>query len=71
MRQRRHGTAHGQALETIAAAAGKELKIIGEQYPFEPLQYLRKTLKLTFAEGIKMLQDADYDVRPYGSLACP
>lgn len=43
---------------------GKELQVIGEQYPFEPLQYLRKTLKLTFAEGIQMLTDAGYEVSP-------
>mmetsp|Transcript_16109 Transcript_16109/g.40393 ORF Transcript_16109/g.40393 Transcript_16109/m.40393 type:complete len:549 (-) Transcript_16109:228-1874(-) len=47
---------------------GKELQVIGEQYPFEPLQYLRKTLKLTFAEGIQMLTDAGYEIGPYDDL---
>lgn len=47
---------------------GKELAVIGEQYPFEPLQYLPKTLRLTFAEGVKMLQDAGVEVDPLGDL---
>jgi L-ribulose-5-phosphate 3-epimerase UlaE len=37
--------------------------VIGEQFPFEPLQFLPKSLRLTFAEGIQMLQEAGYDVR--------
>lgn len=40
----------------------RELEVIGEQYPFEPLKFLPKTLRLTFAEGIQMLQEAGYDV---------
>ena len=31
-----------------------ELKIISQQYPFEPMQYLRPSLRLTFQEGIAM-----------------
>ena len=41
----------------------KELGVISEQYPFEPLQYLPQTLRLTFAEGIQMLQEAGHPVR--------
>ncbi len=39
-----------------------ELEVIGEQFPFEPLKFLPKSLRLTFAEGIQMLQEAGYDV---------
>lgn len=46
----------------------RELEVIGEQYPFEPLKFLPKTLRLTFAEGIQMLQEAGYDVDPFGDL---
>ncbi|KAK9266563.1 hypothetical protein L1049_021496 [Liquidambar formosana] len=46
----------------------KELEAIGKQYPFEPLKYLRKTLRLTFEEGVKMLQDAGVNVDPLGDL---
>lgn len=46
----------------------QELAVVGEQYPFEPLVFLPKTLRLTFAEGIQMLQEAGYDVDPLGDL---
>ena len=42
--------------------AARELKVIGGQYPFEPLQWLPETLKLEFAEGIQMLKDAGFEV---------
>lgn len=39
--------------------------MIRQQHPFEPLAYLPRTLRLTFAEGIQMLNDAGYEeVRP-------
>ena len=47
---------------------GTELSVINEQYPFEPLEYLPETLRITFAEGIKMLQDAGHDVDPFEDL---
>ncbi|KAM3345547.1 hypothetical protein P3S68_025256 [Capsicum galapagoense] len=46
----------------------KELEAIGRQYPFEPLKYLRKTLRLTFAEGVQMLKEAGVEVDPLGDL---
>eukprot|EP00499_Haloplacidia_sp_CaronLabIsolate_P013208 CAMPEP_0196774212 /NCGR_PEP_ID=MMETSP1104-20130614/3248_1 /TAXON_ID=33652 /ORGANISM="Cafeteria sp., Strain Caron Lab Isolate" /LENGTH=596 /DNA_ID=CAMNT_0042144365 /DNA_START=64 /DNA_END=1854 /DNA_ORIENTATION=- len=46
-----------------------EQEIVQRQFPFEPIQYLRPSLRLTFAEGIKMLQDAGVeDVDPMGDL---
>lgn len=33
-----------------------ELVIISQQYPFEPLKYLRPPLRITFQEGITMLR---------------
>lgn len=36
--------------------------MINEQYPFPPLEYLPKTLRLPFDEGIKMLQEDGLDV---------
>jgi hypothetical protein len=32
-----------------------ELVLISQQYPFEPLQYLRPPLRITFKEGIDLL----------------
>ncbi|KAK2993039.1 hypothetical protein RJ640_003079 [Escallonia rubra] len=46
----------------------KELEAIGKQYPFKPLKYLRKTLRLTFQEGIQMLKEAGVEVDPLGDL---
>ena len=48
----------------------KELETVNGQYPFEPLQYLRPSLRLTFPEGIAMLKEAGYDdVDPLGDLS--
>ncbi|XP_028779365.1 aspartate--tRNA ligase 2, cytoplasmic [Neltuma alba] len=46
----------------------KYLEAVGRQYPFEPLKYLRQTLRLTFEEGVQMLKDAGVDVDPLGDL---
>jgi len=42
-----------------------ELKVISQQYPFEPLQYTRPTLRITFQEGIQMLHDAGITDAPF------
>ena len=36
----------------------EELERVREQYPFEDLQYLRPTLKLSYSEGCKLLREA-------------
>ncbi|XP_010526284.1 PREDICTED: aspartate--tRNA ligase 2, cytoplasmic [Tarenaya hassleriana] len=46
----------------------KELEAVGRQYPFEPLKYLPKTLRLTFEEGIQMLKEAGVEIDPLGDL---
>lgn len=46
----------------------KELSVISQQYPFEPLQYLPETLRITFAEGIQMLHNAGHAVDPLEDL---
>ncbi|KAG8100083.1 hypothetical protein GUJ93_ZPchr0013g37464 [Zizania palustris] len=46
----------------------KELETINRQYPFEPLKYLEKTLKLTYDEGIQMLKEAGTEIEPMGDL---
>ncbi|KAI8546629.1 hypothetical protein RHMOL_Rhmol07G0134100 [Rhododendron molle] len=46
----------------------KELEAIGKQYPFEPLKYLRKTLQLTFQEGVQLLKEAGIEIDPLGDL---
>ncbi|XP_047061798.1 aspartate--tRNA ligase 2, cytoplasmic-like [Lolium rigidum] len=44
------------------------LEIINKQYPFEPLKYLEKTLKITYEEGIQMLKDAGTEIEPMSDL---
>uniref|UniRef100_A0A7S0SN35 aspartate--tRNA ligase n=1 Tax=Mantoniella antarctica TaxID=81844 RepID=A0A7S0SN35_9CHLO len=46
-----------------------ELSVVNQQHPFEPLKYLRPTLRLEFPEGIRMLQEAGVDVDPLGDLS--
>ncbi|XP_059662992.1 aspartate--tRNA ligase 2, cytoplasmic-like [Cornus florida] len=47
----------------------KALDTIREKFPFEPLKYLRKTLRLTFQEGVQMLKVAGVEVDPLGDLS--
>jgi nondiscriminating aspartyl-tRNA synthetase len=37
---------------------GHELMLIGQQYPVDPIQYLRPPLRITFQEGITLLHQA-------------
>ncbi|XP_075650811.1 aspartate--tRNA ligase 2, cytoplasmic-like [Castanea sativa] len=46
----------------------KELEAMGRQYPFQPLKYLRQTLRLTFEEGFQMLKDGGVEVDPLRDL---
>ncbi|BDA46327.1 Aspartate-tRNA ligase, cytoplasmic [Coccomyxa sp. Obi] len=45
-----------------------DLATIQEQFPVEPLQYLPKTLRLPFEEGMKLLQEAGFEPDPLGDL---
>uniref|UniRef100_A0A7N1A0A1 aspartate--tRNA ligase n=1 Tax=Kalanchoe fedtschenkoi TaxID=63787 RepID=A0A7N1A0A1_KALFE len=45
-----------------------ELEAVREQYPFRNLKYNRKTLRLTFEEGVKMLHEAGVNINPQGDL---
>ncbi|CAA7398781.1 unnamed protein product [Spirodela intermedia] len=57
-----------QLFDHLNQTCKKELEAIRKQYPFEPLKYLPKTLRLTFQEGIQMLQEAGVDIDPLGDL---
>eukprot|EP00250_Pteridium_aquilinum_P033487 c5724_g1_i1 orf=476-2089(-) len=46
----------------------KELEAINEQYPFERLTYLKKSLRLTFEEGVQLLKEDGVEVDPFGDL---
>lgn len=47
----------------------EELERVREQHPFEDLQYLRPTLKLTFAEGCALLREAGVEQGEYEDLS--
>lgn len=40
----------------------RELEAIGQQFPFEPLQFLEPTLRITFTEGIQLLRGAGQEI---------
>lgn len=42
-----------------------ELMLISQQYPFEPIQYLRPPLRITFEEGITLLREAGFTDASY------
>jgi len=46
-----------------------ELERVREQHPFEDLKYLRPTLKLTYAEGCKLLREAGVEQDDYEDLS--
>jgi aspartyl/asparaginyl-tRNA synthetase len=47
----------------------EELERVREQHPFEDVQYLRPTLKLSFAEGCKLLNDSGIYQDEYEDLS--
>eukprot|EP00026_Physarum_polycephalum_P005703 Phypoly_transcript_05738.p1 GENE.Phypoly_transcript_05738~~Phypoly_transcript_05738.p1 ORF type:complete len:579 (-),score=116.86 Phypoly_transcript_05738:173-1879(-) len=40
----------------------RELEIIAQQYPFEPLQFHKPTLRINFTEGIALLRGAGHEI---------
>jgi len=46
----------------------KELEVISQQYPFEPVKYLKKTLRLKFAEGVELIRAAGCTMGDYDDL---
>lgn len=48
-----------------------ELMLISQQYPFEPLKYLRPPLRITFQEGITMLRESGVDASFDDDISTP
>ncbi|KAH6792258.1 Class II aminoacyl-tRNA and biotin synthetases superfamily protein [Perilla frutescens var. hirtella] len=57
-----------EMFDSLNEKCAKELEAINTQYPFEKLKYLRKTLRLTFEEGVQMLKEAGIEIDPFGDL---
>merc|ERR1711988_1326912 len=47
--------------DNLAERYSKELAAINTQHPFEPLVYQKPSLRITFAEGVKMLNEAGFE----------
>ncbi|GER32711.1 aspartate--tRNA ligase [Striga asiatica] len=54
--------------DSLNETCSTELEVINRQYPFQKLKYLRKTLRLTFEEGVRMLKEAGVEIDPIGDL---
>lgn len=59
--------------ENLTKRFSKELQIINEQYPFQPLKYrpAGQNLILKFPEAMQLLRDAGEDVGDYDDLTTP
>ncbi|XP_057802067.1 aspartate--tRNA ligase 1, cytoplasmic-like [Salvia miltiorrhiza] len=57
-----------EMFDRLNERCAKELEFINKQYAFENLKYLRKTLRLTFEEGVQMLKEAGIEIDPFGDL---
>ncbi|ETW06015.1 aspartate-tRNA(Asn) ligase, variant 2 [Aphanomyces invadans] len=57
--------------DNLNARFKRELDIINEQHPFEPLKYLNPTLVLKFDEAVAMLQEAGIDQDLLEDLSTP
>ncbi|KAI9597328.1 hypothetical protein BDF19DRAFT_434721 [Syncephalis fuscata] len=47
----------------------REIGVVNRQHPFEPLQYLPKTLCLTYPEGVAMLRESGYEISDFDDLS--
>lgn len=57
--------------EGLATRFSKELEIISQQYPFQPLKYNKTTLRIPFPEGIAMLREAGHEIADLEDLSTP
>jgi len=48
--------------EGLTSRFNRELQIISQQYPFEPLEFLKPTLRIDFTEGISLLRGAGQEI---------
>jgi len=55
--------------EGLSKDQAKLVNTVHNQYPAEPFKYRVPSLRLTFEEGIKMLQDAGVEVDPLDDLS--
>lgn len=47
------------------------MRIISEQYPFEPFKFLDPPLKLNFSQALEMLREAGVEIGDEDDLSTP
>eukprot|EP01117_Protostelium_nocturnum_P006135 TRINITY_DN2209_c0_g1_i2.p1 TRINITY_DN2209_c0_g1~~TRINITY_DN2209_c0_g1_i2.p1 ORF type:complete len:581 (-),score=160.40 TRINITY_DN2209_c0_g1_i2:59-1801(-) len=57
--------------EGMESRYGKQLDIVREQFPFEPLKFKKPTLRLEYPEAVKMLRDAGVEIGDHEDLSTP
>jgi len=55
----------------LATRFAKELEVICQQFPFQPLKYNKPTLRIPFSEGIAILRAAGHEVEDLSDLSTP
>lgn len=48
--------------EGLQTKFARELQVVGQQYPFEPIQFLKPSLRLNYIEGISLLRGAGHKI---------
>lgn len=56
-------------VENLKTRFGKELSIINDQYPFEEFKISNPVLKISFRDGVKMLEEAGMHQDPHEDLS--
>ena len=56
-------------LTNLKTRYSKEIEVIKKQYEFEDFEFLPKTLRLPFSEGVKMLKEAGVEVGEFDDLS--
>jgi aspartyl-tRNA synthetase len=54
--------------ENLEKRFAKELKVVGDQYPFEPFVCKNPVVRISFKDGVKMLLEAKYQQDPLEDL---
>ncbi|XP_077993597.1 aspartate--tRNA ligase, cytoplasmic-like [Glandiceps talaboti] len=60
-----------QIFRGLQARCQEEIAIINKQYPSEPFKFLDPSLRLEYNEGIRMLQEAGYEIGYNDDLSTP
>lgn len=54
--------------DNLSSRFAAELEAVNKQHPFEPLQFCRPSLRLSFAEGVALLREAGFEASEHEDL---